>query len=84
LVTKGKKAIRDKLNRGREIMTTNEGRPDDFDDVTAERRVTLWMTLIVATLMVAVSAYVLSFALFGPGTSGPAHRAAVSTMHARS
>jgi hypothetical protein len=65
-------------------MSTNEGRRIDFDDDLSERRITLWMTLIVATLMVAVTAHVMGFALFGPSVSGPSHRAAVSAMHARS
>ncbi|MBV9288975.1 MAG: hypothetical protein JO288_14360 [Hyphomicrobiales bacterium] len=43
----------------------------------------LWLTLFVTTLMVALTAYVLSGAFFEPGANGPAHRAA-ATIHARS
>jgi hypothetical protein len=65
-------------------MTTNEGRVDDLDEASAERSFKLWMTLVVTTLMVALTAYVLSSALFGPTGSGPSHRAAISATHARS
>ena len=42
-----------------------------------------WLTLFVTTIMVALTAYVLSGAFFQPAASGPAHRAA-ATIHARS
>jgi hypothetical protein len=48
----------------------------------AERRLNLALTLIVATVIAAASAYVLSGALLGPGY-GPAHRTAAATWHAR-
>jgi hypothetical protein len=49
----------------------------------AERRLNLALTLIVATVIAAASAYVLSGALLGPGY-GPAHRTAAATWHAHS
>ena len=42
-----------------------------------------WLTLFVSTLMVALTAYVLSGAFFAPDVNGPAHRA-FATVHARS
>ena len=42
-----------------------------------------WLTLFVTTLMVALTAYVLSGVFFEPGANGPAHRAA-AIVHARS
>jgi len=43
----------------------------------------LWLTLFVTTLIVALTAYVLSGAFFEPGANGPAHRAAAA-IHTRS
>jgi len=63
-------------------MTTGKDPAEDFADVSTERAITFWMTLLVATLIVSMSAYVLSFALLDRGA--PLHRAAIATQHARS
>jgi hypothetical protein len=42
-----------------------------------------WLTLLVTTLMAALTAYVLSGAFFEPSANGPAHRAA-AIVHAHS
>ena len=64
-------------------MTRIDGRGDDFDDASRDQKIRLWTTLIVATLMVGLTAYVLSFALLGPGGNPPPHRSAAATLHAR-
>ncbi len=63
-------------------MTTGKDPAEDFVDVSTERAITFWMTLLVATLIVSMSAYVLSFALLDRGAS--LHRAAIATQHAGS
>jgi hypothetical protein len=63
-------------------MTRIEGRAQDLSDVSKDQRIRLWVTLVVTTLMVALTAYVLSFALLGP--SAPTHRSAVAMTHMRS
>ena len=52
----------------------------------AERLVNFALALIVATLIAAASAYVLSSALLGPNSNAPAHRTAAATLarHAHS
>lgn len=47
-----------------------------------DRAFSFWLTLAVTTLLVALTAYVLSGAFFEPGAFGPAHRAA-TMVHAR-
>jgi hypothetical protein len=64
-------------------MTRIEDHADDFGNMRADRRATFWLTLIFATLMVAVTAYVLSAAFLNPDASAPAHRSA-AIVHARS
>jgi hypothetical protein len=56
----------------------------DFSGVSADHKIRLLLTLVVTTLMVALTAYVLSFALLGPGNNPPPHRSASAMMHARS
>lgn len=65
-------------------MTRTEIRTQDFSDVAADHKIRLLVTLVVTTLMVALTAYVLSFALLGPGNNPPPHRSAAAMMHARS
>ena len=65
-------------------MSRIEGRVDDVDEASTESTLKFVLTLIVATVIVAVAVYVLSAPLMGGGSSGPAHRAAVATLHARS
>ena len=57
---------------------------DDFIDASTDQKIRLWVTLIVTTLMVAVTGYVLSFALLGPADNPPPHRSAAAFLHARS
>ena len=64
-------------------MTGIDGGADDYDGASRDQKVRLWATLIVATLMVGLTAYVLSFALLGPGWNPPPHRSAATTIHAR-
>jgi len=64
-------------------MTGNESRVEDAE-VFEGRVLSLWLTLIVSTLIVALIAYVLSFALLGPNWSGAAHRSAAAAIHVRS
>lgn len=50
-----------------------------------DRIITFAMTLVVTTLMVALTAYVLSFALLGEKWSAqPPHKAAMAALHLRS
>lgn len=49
----------------------------------ADHAFSFWLTLLVTTLLVALTAYVLSGAFFEPSVNGPAHRAA-AIVHARS
>jgi hypothetical protein len=72
------------LEREHIAMTRIYGNANDFDEVSTDHRVRFWVTLIFATLMVALTAYVLSFALLGQGGNASAHRSAVTTMHSRS
>ncbi len=65
-------------------MTRSESRTQDFSDVSAEHKIRLLITLVVTTLMVALTAYVLSFAILGPGNDPPPHRSAATMLHARS
>ncbi len=65
-------------------MSRIEGRVDDVDDASAERTIKFVLTLIVATLIVAVAVYVLSAPLVGPGSNPAAHRAAMAAFHAHS
>ena len=53
-------------------------------DASTDQKFRLWVTLIVTTLMVALTAYVLSFALLGPAGNPPPHRSAAALLHARS
>jgi hypothetical protein len=55
----------------------------DADAEGLETRRRFVATLIVTTVMVAVTAYVLSYAVLPPGTMGPAHGAAAATQHTR-
>jgi len=64
-------------------MTGNESSVEDAR-VLEGRALSLWLTLAVSTLIVALTAYVLSFALLGPNWSGSAHRSASAAFHARS
>jgi hypothetical protein len=64
-------------------MTRIESRADNFSDDSKDKKMRLWITLVVTTLMVALTAYVLSFAILGPG-SPPPHRSASAMLHFRS
>ena len=65
-------------------MTRIESRNDNFSDDSTDQRIRLWVTLVVTTLMVALTEYVLSFAILGPGNSPPSHRSASAATHSRS
>ena len=65
-------------------MTRTESRTQDFSDVSADHKIRLLITLVVTTLMVALTAYVLSFAILGPGNNQPPHRSTAAMIHARS
>ncbi len=64
-------------------MSRLEPRVDDDQRLRADVMFRFVTTLVVATLMVALTAYVLSFAVLGTGRPGPSHSAAAQTMHAR-
>ena len=64
-------------------MIENESSVEEAG-VAKQRRFSLWLTLVVSTLMVALSAYVLSFALLGPDWGGRAHRSASAAFHLKS
>jgi hypothetical protein len=59
-------------------MTRLEGRIDDFADVSRDRNIVLALTLLVTTLMVAVTVYVMSSAFLRDGASGFGHRATIA------
>ena len=63
-------------------MTRIESRADNFSDDSKDQKIRLWITLAVTTLMVALTAYVLSFAILGPGNPPP-HRSASAMLHSR-
>lgn len=65
-------------------MTGMESSADDLNNISRDQRIRLWVTLIVATLMVAMTAYVLSFALLGPSNNAPPHRSAAAMIRAHS
>jgi hypothetical protein len=65
-------------------MTGFERSVDELSVTLTDQRITLWTTLIVTTAMVALIAYVLSFALFGPSDDAPPHRSAAAMMRAHS
>jgi hypothetical protein len=57
---------------------------DDFIDASTDPKIGLWVTLIVTTLIVALTGIVLSFALLRPADNPPPHRSAAALLHARS
>jgi hypothetical protein len=69
-------------SEGKLAMTGLRDRMDAGREGT-ETTLRFVMTLIVATLMVAVTAYVLSFAVLAPGSAGPTHGATAATQHVR-
>ncbi len=65
-------------------MSRFEERAADVDDASSERLFKFVLTLIVATLIVAVTAYVLGSAVLEPRVNGAAHRSAVVMLHSQS
>jgi hypothetical protein len=65
-------------------MSRFEGRVDDVDETSWESTIKFVLTLIVATVIVAAAIYVLGSPVLDGGASGPAHRAAIAALHARS
>jgi hypothetical protein len=61
-----------------------ESRANNSSDDSTDQKIRLWITLAVTTVMVALTAYVLSFALLGPGDNPPPHRSAAAMLHSRS
>lgn len=49
-------------------------------DISNERTLTFWMTLVVTTLIVGFAVYILSFAMLGPSGTLPSHRAASNSF----
>ena len=64
-------------------MSRIEEPADDFDAVSTESTLKLVLTLIVTTVIAFMAVYVLSAPLFGAGTNGPGHRAALATIHSQ-
>jgi hypothetical protein len=60
------------------------GFDDDVDETSVESTIKFVLTLIVATVIVAAAIYVLGSAVLDGGAGGPAHRAAIAAVHARS
>ena len=69
--------------RGKADISRIEQRVAVGDGSFAERRLSLVLTLIVAIIIAAASAYVLSGALLGPGY-WPEHRTATAPWHTHS
>jgi len=65
------------------IMTGNEGSVGNAE-IFEGRVISLWLTLVVSTVIVALTAYVLSFALLGPNWTGAGRHTAAAAIHARS
>ena len=65
-------------------MSRFEGRVDDVDETSWESTIKFVLTLIVATVIVAAAIYVLGSPVLDGGAGGPAHRAAIGALHARS
>ncbi len=63
-------------------MTSVEDRADETERADGDAMLRFVMTLIVATLMVAVTAYVLSYAVLAPERAGATH-AAAAIQHQR-
>jgi len=60
-------------------MSANEDRSEESEDSSTDRVLRFWATLLVATLIVGFTAYILSFALLAP-SGPPMHRAASSVF----
>ncbi len=65
-------------------MPGSDDRIDDVEPTGSETTLRFVLTLIVATLMAASTAYILSYAVLAPGTIGPTHGASASMPHPRS
>ncbi len=63
-------------------MVAKESRSSE-KEVAADRALRFWATLLVATLIVGFTAYMLSFALLAP-SAPPMHRAAYSVFSTQS
>ena len=65
-------------------MTTSVIHADDSERSSADRKWTFWMTLLVTTLLVALTAYVLRGAFLNPSENVPKTQRAAAAGHARS
>jgi hypothetical protein len=65
-------------------MTRSDQRADDVAGAGADQTFRFVATLIVATMMAAMTAYVLSYAVLAPERTGSAHGAAALGQHMRS
>ena len=65
-------------------MSKIEERAEDAEAASTERLFKFVLTLFVATLIVAVTTYVLGSAMLDPRANGTAHRSAVAMLHVHS
>ncbi len=65
-------------------VTRLEAHADDCERLSAGRDCMLLLTLIATTLVVAVTAYVLSVAFLSPSAKAPRTQRAATIAHARS
>ena len=65
-------------------MTRLEAHADDRERLSADRDWTFLLTLITTTLVVAVTAYVLSVAFLRPSAKAPRTQRAATIAHAHS
>ncbi len=65
-------------------MTRRDERADDGEGAGADQTFRFVATLVVATMMVAITAYVLSYAVLAPQRTGSAHGPAIMAEHMRS
>lgn len=65
-------------------MTRVQYEAEDAEGGESDTMLRFVVTLIVSTLMVAVTAWVLSYAVFAPERVGSAHGGAAAVQHAHS
>ncbi len=64
-------------------MTRSEDRINDVVREGSDTTLRFVVTLVVTTVMVAITAYVLSYAVLGPGSGGPTHGATAAAQRVR-
>jgi Tfp pilus assembly protein PilN len=65
-------------------MSRIEGSVDELNESSKESRLRFVLTLIVTTVIVVFAVYVLGLAVLDRAPIAPAHRAAITAMHAHS